>query len=261
MDMNKASDLLAGIYGQVEKLINTLRPWRAQASAISSGKVAIKPFEASTALGEYAAQLEGFDVVAGDEILVIDVAGRPFVLGTVQRNNPTARDLSGGLFMRGGTQLRLYNAANSTYPIALDGANGNARFDGNVVVGTLTGAPFMTSGTGAASANTTSTSTFTNLSNWSVVLPSGTWTGTVLAQASMQHSAGGNADLRCSIGGTAGATRTVSFFNSAYATGVCDATVTGLTGTVSINFDFKSSAAGTTTAKNAGYVAAFTKTA
>lgn len=259
--MNKASDLLGGIYGQVQKLVDTLRPYRAQANAVSNGKVAIKPFEASTALGEYAAQLEGFDVVAGDEILVIDVAGRPFVLGTVQRNSPTARDLSGGLFMRGGTQLRLYNAAGSTYPIALDGANGNARFDGNVVVGTLTGAPFVSSGSGSASGSTTSTSTYSTLSTWSVTLPAGTWACSVLAQCSFQHSGSSTANFRVSVGGNAGTVQTQSFYNAAYATGVCNADVTGLSGTVSITLDYKSSASGTTTAKNAGYIAAFTKTA
>lgn len=258
--MNKASDLLGGLTNQIRSAIDSVRPWRAQANSVSGGRVTIKPFEASAPLGELAAQLEGFDVVAGDEILVVDVAGRPFVLGTVQRTTPTARDLSGGLFMRGGTQLRLYNAAGSTYPIALDGANGNARFDGNLVVGgTVSGLPFVSSGSGSASGSTTSTSTYSTLSTWSVTLPAGTWACSVLAQCSFQHSGSSTANFRVSVGGNAGTVQTQSFYTSAYATGVCNADVTGLSGTVSINLDYKSSAAGTTTAKNAGYVAFFTR--
>jgi hypothetical protein len=251
---------LGGVYNQVSKVIDSIRPYRAQANAVSNGKVAIKPFEASTALGEYAAQLANFDVVAGTEILVIDVAGRPFVLGTVQRSAPSAHDLSGGLNLKSGTQLRLYNATNAGYPIAMDGANGNVRFDGNITVGgTATGLPFVSSGAGAASANTTSTTVYTNLSSWNVTLPAGTWQCAILAQASFQHSASSTSNFRVTVGGTAGTVQTQSFFNAAYATGVCDATVTGLTGTVSINVDFKSSAAGTTTAKNAGYIAWFSR--
>ncbi|MGC4107809.1 MAG: hypothetical protein QM753_15920 [Thermomicrobiales bacterium] len=258
--MNKASDLLGGLTNQIRSAIESVRPWRAQANSVSNGRVTIKPFEASAPLGELAAQLRGMDVVAGDGILIVDVAGRPFVLGAIQRGNPTARDMSASLFLKNGTQLRLYNAANSAYPIALDGANGNARFDGNLVVGgTASGLPFVSSGSGSASGSTTSTSTYSTLSTWSVTLPTGTWACSVLAQCSFQHSASGNANFRVSVGGTAGSVQTQSFFNSAYATGVCNADVTGISGTVSINLDYKSSAAGTTTAKNAGYIAYFTR--
>jgi len=147
--MSKARDFVNSLQGSIDRAVSRVLPWRASVDSIGDGKVRIRPFESDEVLGEPYAQLAGFDLAPNDEAMVIDVAGRPFVLGKVQRETPTTRQLSANLELKSGKQLRLSDPTNSTYPIALDGASGNARFDGNVVVGTINGYPFTGGGGGS----------------------------------------------------------------------------------------------------------------
>jgi len=253
--MSRAADFVSGLQAQQTKALESLKPWRAEVYAVEDGRVILKPFEADAPLGEKVAQLRGFDVVPGDEVIVAEVAGRLFVLGANQRGTPTARSMSASLHLKSGTQLRLYNAANSAYPIAMDGSNGNARFDGNLVVGgTLTvgggtssgGGPFVyqaIDGT-PTTASTTSTSTWQEQGSISVTLPTGTWTVYANAWSRLQHSVGGTISSRVDIAGSQG----TSFSSSASTVATLYAAQhsrTGQSGTIAVKSQYLNGAAGT----------------
>lgn len=79
------SDLVEAIDSRILTLLADTRPYRAVVTEVAaSGMVKLRRAEAATASTELYARVAGFVVAVDDEVLCLDVAGRPIVVGIWQ---------------------------------------------------------------------------------------------------------------------------------------------------------------------------------
>lgn len=89
-----AREFWSGIRAEVQAAIDRIRPRRATVATVGTGTVTIQELGADAASTEPLARLAGFDLAAAHEVLVADVAGKPMVLGRIQRGAITDQDLT-----------------------------------------------------------------------------------------------------------------------------------------------------------------------
>lgn len=99
--------------------------------------------------------------------------------------------------------------------------------------------------------NTASLTTYANAIDYTVVLPTGTWTVRAIGGMLVQHSAAGTVQFRVSVAGADTTARTLSTTSSTLYTQVIDDdSGGGLSGTIHVYVQFRSITAGTTFTKN-----------
>ena len=99
--------------------------------------------------------------------------------------------------------------------------------------------------------NTASTVTYAVAMDYSITLPTGTWTVRAMGGAGLAHSASGTVQFRVSIAGQDSTARSYTATSpTVYSTVIDDDSATGQTGTISVYVHFRSITAGTTYAKN-----------
>lgn len=89
-----AREFWSGIRSEVQAAIDRVRPRRATVATVGTGTVTITELGETTASTEPLARLAGFDLAANHEVLVADVAGKPLVLGRIQRGAIADQDLT-----------------------------------------------------------------------------------------------------------------------------------------------------------------------
>lgn len=99
--------------------------------------------------------------------------------------------------------------------------------------------------------NTTSTVTYANAMDHTLVLPTGTWTVRALGGLNLIHSASGTALMRVSVNGQDSTARSMTNLSTTiYQTCVDDDSLGGMSGTIHVYVQFRASTAGTVTVKN-----------
>jgi hypothetical protein len=104
--------------------------------------------------------------------------------------------------------------------------------------------------TATPSDNTTSTITYAVAMDHTVTLPTGTWTVKAIGGLSLIHSASGTTLYRVSVDGQDSTARSMSVSSTIYQAGIDDDSKVGLSGSVHVYVHFRSSTAGTTSARN-----------
>lgn len=99
--------------------------------------------------------------------------------------------------------------------------------------------------------NTASTSVWANAMDYTITLPTGTWTVRSIGGVALNHSAGATVAARVSVNGQDSTARVFAVTSSTLYVPVIDEDAcSGLSGTVHVYIQFRSSSAGTTFAKN-----------
>lgn len=276
--MSTAKDFYRNLGDDLKRAIKGITPFRATADGEANGKVSIIRLGQTVADGESYARLGGFNIADGDELICFMVGGKP-VVAKLLTAAPTSHGLSAPLDIlsdsatafrvrdSGGTvfvvdnvagEIQIANANDlvmltgvaSGEKVRIDGATGAATF---VSVNTPVIATLAQSGADAGS--TTSTVTNSVAGDVVLTLPSGTWRVYAVGGVSLQHSAGGSARWALTIGGTEGTARTLAMSATVWANAVDDGEVAGLSGSVTIAVEYRSSTAGTTSARNPWLIA------
>ncbi len=304
--MSKATEFYRGLSDAIQGAIQRVTPFRALVHGKSDGKIKIQPLDGSGPLDEPYARLEGFKLNEGDEVAVIYLNGKPFVLGRVQRTEPAAHSFDHpilvesesnsafrvakadgtGIFhvdnlapsnvgVLNGVHLSGYpneGTVHSTSKWNLDSSSGNARFDGNVTIGGTATIDGMTANRASLTnpdatiywqansdvGSTTNTSTFQTAITRSIGLGSGTYDVTVLGGSMLRHSAGQGIAYRIVTGSQTGNTLIQTFYGDSYTYGIVGHNATGQTGTITVRYEYRSNAAGTSTSK-APWLLVFTR--
>lgn len=99
--------------------------------------------------------------------------------------------------------------------------------------------------------NTSSTVTYAVAADYTITLPAGTWKVHAIGGLSLIHSASGTALMRVSVDGQDSTARSIASLSSTvYGAAIDEDDKAGLTGSPHIYVHFRSSTAGTTTARN-----------
>lgn len=164
--MGKAADFYKGLGESFSNALKRLEPFRAiVTNGNVGGKVQIQTLDSTSPLQEPYARLEGSRLDAGDEVAVINLGGRPFVLGRIQRTTNDGKDYEEPVWIQtdnvrafrvannadqtifatnttdklvgvyNGSFLSGFSSVGGSAVWSLDSRNGNARFDGDVTIG------------------------------------------------------------------------------------------------------------------------------
>jgi len=191
--------------------------FRAVVSSLTSGRVKIQRLEATSADGEEYARIAGLALLPGDEVVCIVLAGKPVIIGKLQRSSPS-----------------------------------NLPFDVPVVASNInTPVHQVYHASAALTGSTTNTATYVTGGTSVINLPTGTWTLYILAFIDCQHSTGGNvnAAIRINGGGEVGAV-TLPCPSASWSTLKVAEARAALTGSVTVDIRYKGSTAGTTSGRN-----------
>jgi len=225
--MTSAKGFYQNLSDDLRRAVKSVMPFRATADGDAAGKVSIIRLGQALADGESYGRLDGFDIADGDDVVCFTIGGKP-VVAKLLSAVPTGHILTGNLTVKG--------AINS--PLVFVGSQSTSD-----------------------AASTTSTVNYSTAMTLSCALGEGTWTVRSVASVQLIHSAGGNVNWQTNIDGVAGTERTLQANASAYATFLTTNEVTGRTGTINVTVRFKSSAAGTTSARNPMLLVIATRTA
>jgi hypothetical protein len=275
--MASIKEFYGGLQDAIDRAVARIKPYRALVHSTSNGKVKIQPLESLTPLDESFAQLAGFKLEADDEIAVLELNNQPFVLGKIQRSTPTlerfahaidivfeddaafqVQDASGDTTLRVDTdtpQVAVLNGA-SLGGFTGESSSGTPTFSLNASTGAITGTSFNSphvvtvSQSTADTTSTTSTSVLQTAATTSVNLPTGTWTIKAIGGCQFTHSANATALFQVTVGGTSGTARSMTFSSTVYMMAIDNAEVSSLSGTVTVALEYRSSTAGTTSARN-----------
>lgn len=146
---------------------------------------------------------------------------------------------------------------------ALDSSNGNARFNGRIDASGYLNTPWAKSDAQSASdvGSTTSTSNYQQAMSRTYSLPTGTWTVTGVSGQQLQHSATGSVAHRMTINGTDGGSAiNPAYYVSQNTMGIVAGTWSGLSGSITVKAEFRSSSAGTSYSKNPWFMIIATRT-
>lgn len=84
--MTVARNIVVMVQNLVRKEVDSIRPRRVIVNDTNiQGRVSIKELGSDEESSEYYARLDGSELVEGDEVLVLDVNGKPVVLGKIIR--------------------------------------------------------------------------------------------------------------------------------------------------------------------------------
>lgn len=292
--MSAVSDFYKGIQTAIDTMVARIKPYRASVAEASNGLVRIHPLEADSPLDESFARLAGFTLAEGDEVVVLTLNERPFVLGKIWRSSSLGESFDVPILIEatadnaflvsqatGDEVFRVDSDASSisamngaqvngwsgedrsgTSSWNIDSSSGDARF-ADLTASSLNTPNFvMNSQNGSTTASTTSTTTMQTAMTASVTLGDGIWNVQVIGGCQLTHSANGAAAWQASIGGSAGAARSGAMNSSTYGSAMAHATASSVTGSsVSCGIEFRSSAAGTTSARNPWIIIVATRTA
>lgn len=281
--MNKAAQFYSGLNEAITNKIDSVAPFRAVVHAIVDGKVQIQMIGTDAPLDAPIARVEGFDLKAGDEVLVGRTSsGSLIVFGRLQRSAGTEKSLSENLIIRDTNQNALavrdsnnlevfkvdtegsFKVINILNDTALEawgsdsqnkwyvGATGDAYFS-NGVTATRYNSPYIYAHDqdNANVSSTTSTSQFYEALTATINLPAGTWDVTVDSACEFRHSANGNVRFLTEISGNQSLSFAPQFYSDAWGTGRMTLTFTGVSsGNQLVKFMYRSSTAGTSYAKN-----------
>ncbi len=170
--MASAREFYTGLRDAIESMVKRALPYRAVAKDTNNGLVQIQPLDADAPMGEYYARLSGPAIKPNDEVAVVDLGGKPFVLGKIQRTNTNsvefdqdiwivktdteafqvADDTNAKVFgvntsptVAQGRGVKVYDGSflsglnsNGTITFNLDARDGSARFDGTVSIDGVT---------------------------------------------------------------------------------------------------------------------------
>jgi hypothetical protein len=184
--------------------------------------VTVTPSSGGVELTEKLAVATPFQLNVGDDVMVLPFGGSYIVVNEIRNTLPTAETLPLNLTVTGGITGASFNS-----PFVMNGAQSTSD-----------------------AASTTSTVNYSTAMTLSVPLPTGTWTVTAQGGIQLIHSAGGNLNFQINVDGVAGTERTLQGNATTYSQYVTNNEQTGRSGTINVTMRFKSSAAGTTTARN-----------
>lgn len=271
------SSSLANMEAWIDHKIADVYAFRATVSSVSGRLVAIQKQDEEEAGDEEYAICSGFDVAVSDEVLCVNIAGEPVIIGKIDAANPSVYTLSIPLLLSGsgdnqftveksdgtdifnvdtvddyvdfinGSTARFFSGNYTGQTAHIDGADGSASF------GSVNTPLFeVDSQTSPDSSNTTSTTVYESAMTTAISLPTGTWTIYALGGLRAKHSADGRLRLAVSVNGNDGTARTPTVPSGSFSAVMDDHIETGITGGVSINvvIKFRSVDAGTTTVEN-----------
>jgi hypothetical protein len=290
--MSEVSSFYQSIRQAISNAVERLKPYRATVDSTANGLVKIQPLGGDV-LDESYARLAGVKLNEDDEVVVIDLNGKPFVLGKLQRAVPTAEAVDfpftifansddaflvkrnssvtmlrvdtaipGSVDVMGGAHLYGWSGEDrsGTASFDINATNGSARFGSLTATSVNSPKFYALTRTSALTSSTTSTTTFANALSLDVALPSGTWTLTAIGGVKLRHSANSTNALQVTIGGTAGPTRLVNSDANVFSMTNAEAEVSSLSGTVTVTVDYRSDVAGTSSARNPWVWVAATRT-
>lgn len=84
--MSIASEFWKSTITLIEEKIQKYIPYRAEVTHSEGGLVRIRTYDADSGMMETFPQLHGQSLSAGDEVAVIELGGKPFVLGRIKKN-------------------------------------------------------------------------------------------------------------------------------------------------------------------------------
>lgn len=234
----------------VQRVLEKAGPRRATLDSLVSGRGRL------VASGEQYAMLGGFQPQPGQQVLTVQLNGKPVLLGTLQNAPLGQLVLVDTVQVHGGQKLRLYSDAGVTLTAELDGATG-----------ALTAASFNSpvldqlAQSSADTASTASTSTYATAADLALVLPAGTWRVQAMGGLALVHGAAGTSNWRIEIDGDGGTSRALAL--GAELQVVDDHVLSSVAGgrTVRVKVQYKSSTAGTSSARNPWVLAIASRTA
>ena len=243
--MSKVTDFYTGIQGAIDNAVSRLKPYRVAVSSTSNGLVKIQPLESPTPLAEGYARLTGTKLESGDEVAIIELSGKPFVLGKIQRSSPNGEAFDFPIQIEADSAQALEVSDGVSPTLIVD-------TDSGVVTGSSFNSPVVTTiaQSSADTTSTTSTTTLQTACTTTLNLPIGSWTLKAVGGCQFTHSSSGTVLFQVTIASTGGTARSMTFNNSVYGHGVDNAEVGGLSGSVTISLDYRCSTAGTTSARN-----------
>lgn len=243
--IGQAIESLRQVY---DRQIEAAKAFRAIATGESSGLVTIRRLGATTADTEAYARIPGYQLSANDEVLCVNVNGKPVIVGEIQRSSPSAYamvvpltitktaspaflvETDGGtdcfrvnttdndVEFYGGALLEGYSDAGTTQKWSIDSSTGNAQFDGTLQAdgaATLVNVNtpvFGIATTGSTLQDHSSTSTYEDTASVDITLGSGTWS--IQAHCSGRFDTDGpDCDYIIDIGGTEGGLLTYTAYD------------------------------------------------
>lgn len=230
-----------------DSIMESVRPVRGKVTSVSGGLVQLVRSvneDTDPDLAEYS-RIKGFKLTANDEVYALNLDGQQLlILGQLQNSTPSAFTLENALTVEG--------AITATSTIA-----------GTGITGTSFNSPLFQTDAQSASdaASTTSTAVYSTALTTSIALGTGTWTVYALGGLHLTHSAGSTANMLIQIDSEDGTARSLSPDATVYTHFVSEHIKAGCTGTINVLVRFKSSAAGTTAARNPWIIIAARRTA
>lgn len=205
------------IQDEIRRQMNAQRPRIYYAGAASAGKRMLRDIRDVTAGAELCAQLKGNPKISvDDEVLTVNVGGKLFLIGAVQRTAQTE----------------------ITYDLPIVGEKG---FNSPASLP-------LTISNSAVDASTASTSVYAvNVQNTSVTLPTGTWTVFAWGDGHYAHSAAnGIVRVHMQVGSDAGTAITTACQQDPGRTSIGIANeATNQSGTISIGMEYRPNTTGT----------------
>jgi hypothetical protein len=199
-------------------------------------------------------RIRGFNVDVGEDVYALSLGDgqQLLVLGALQNSAATAYELDAQLEV---PYLIVTNGGSIVIDADLH-VGDDAFITGDLTAAGITGSSFnsplvQTEAQSASdAASTTSTVNYSVGMSADIALPTGTWSLHVQGGLAMQHSAGSTVNMLVAIDGEDGTARSLAANASTHQTIVSEHQRTGRTGTIACAVKFKSSAAGTTSARN-----------
>lgn len=270
--MATARDFYQGLAATINNIIDTLRPWRATVTTNNGdGTFLVTPVASDEELLEKIAKIKGFELWhAGSQpdVVVMPFGGSHIILGKIDDGTNSREHLNFPLTIdddfavANDSAFTVFQVDHLNDVVLVSDYDLDVQFGGNSVfkVDASTGAttavslntPLFQTHSQSASDNpsTTSTVNYSLAADIDITLGTGTWTVYAVGSVALTHSAGSTVNMLISIDGNNGTARSLSANATVHQHIASEHSVTGKTGTVTVGVWFKSSAAGTTAARN-----------
>lgn len=259
-----AAEFYRTIKQHIEEAVAKRAPYRAKVSAINEGLVQIQTYDSSTPMLENYSQLAGLKVNPGDEVAVIELGGKPFILGRVKRDLSTKNRFEGAYVIESAASdaFTVVNRNTDEEVFRLNATTKDMVVGGGLYLGGTTTnkigdteiQPIYTWTTAAPAAtvtSTTSTTAFVDAISYSWNLGAGTWQLQCLGSVNLIHNANGGVIVQVEVNGVASTSASSVAYSGSYTTvsSVYRGNVT-TTGTIAFTVQYRATTAGTVSARN-----------
>lgn len=88
--MSKASEFYQGLQDAIKNAVKSVAPFRAKVHQTTANGIQIQTYDATAPMAEPFARLDGPALKTNDDVAVINLGGRPFILGKITTDNTEA---------------------------------------------------------------------------------------------------------------------------------------------------------------------------